>query len=56
MHNLCSIKTVITAVLMVTSGPKNLENKRMLVMLLTHDDDVIMMFNDYSILVYDHVG
>jgi hypothetical protein len=46
-----SVKTVITAVLMVTSGPKNSQNKWLPVMLLIHDDDdddVIMMFN-YSI-------
>jgi hypothetical protein len=43
-----SVKTVITVVLTVTSGPKNSLNKWLLVMLLTHgdDDDVIMMFND----------
>jgi hypothetical protein len=49
MHNLCRVlKTVITAVLTVMSGPENSQNKWLLVMLLTHgdDDDVIMMFND----------
>jgi hypothetical protein len=42
------LKIVITAVLMVTSGLKNSQNKWLLIMLLTHgdDDDVIMMFND----------
>jgi hypothetical protein len=41
------LKTVITAVLTVTSGLKNSQNKWILVMLLTHDDDdVIMMFKD----------
>jgi hypothetical protein len=47
MHNLCIVlKAVITAVLTVTSDPENSQNKWLLVMLLTHDDDVIMMFND----------
>jgi hypothetical protein len=49
MHNLYRVlKIVITAMLTVTSGPKNSQNKWLLVMLLTHgdDDDVIMMFND----------
>jgi hypothetical protein len=50
MHNLCRVlKTVITAVLTITSCPKNSQNKWLLVMLLTHggdDDDVIMMFSD----------
>jgi hypothetical protein len=49
MHNLCRVlKTVITAVLTVMSGPENSQNKWIFVMLLTHDDDddVIMMFND----------
>jgi hypothetical protein len=50
MHNLYRVlKTVITVVLTVTSGPKNSQNKWLVVMLLTHgddDDDVIMMFND----------
>jgi hypothetical protein len=50
MHICKVLKTVITAVLTVTSGPENSQNKWMLVMLLTHDDDddddVIMMFND----------
>jgi hypothetical protein len=47
-----SVKTVITAVLTVTSGLKNSQNKWLLIMLLIHDDDddddddVIMMFND----------
>jgi hypothetical protein len=41
-----SIKTVITAVLMVTSGPKNSLNKWLPVMLIIYDDDVIVMFND----------
>jgi hypothetical protein len=43
-----SVKTVITVVLTVTSGPKNSQNKWLHVMLLIHhdDDDVIMMFND----------
>jgi hypothetical protein len=50
MHNLCRVlKTVITAVLMVTSWLENLQNKWLLVILLTHggdDDDVIIMFSD----------
>jgi hypothetical protein len=44
-----SVKTVITAVLTVTSGPENSQNKWLPVMLLIHDDDEddgIMMFND----------
>jgi hypothetical protein len=47
-----SVKTVITVVLTVTSGPENSQNKWLPVMLLIHDDDddddddVIMMFND----------
>jgi hypothetical protein len=41
-----SIKTVITAVLTVKSGPENSQNKWLPVMLLIHDDDDddIMMF------------
>jgi hypothetical protein len=50
MHNLCRVlKNVITAVLTVTSGPENSQNKWLPVTLLIHDDDdddVIMMFND----------
>jgi hypothetical protein len=46
-----SVKTVITTVLTVTSGPKNSQNKWLPVMLFIHDDDddddVIMMLNDY---------
>jgi hypothetical protein len=57
MHNFYRVlKTVITAMLTVTSGLENSQNKWILVMLLTHDDDVIMMFNDYLIMIYDHVG
>jgi hypothetical protein len=59
MHNLrIVLKTVITAVLTVTSSLKNSQNKWLPVILLIHDDDddAIMMFNDYLILVYDHVG
>jgi hypothetical protein len=43
-----SVKTVITTMLTVTSGPKNSQNKWLPVMLLIHDDDddAIMMFND----------
>jgi hypothetical protein len=47
-----SVKTVIIAVLTVTSGLENSKNKWLPVMLLIHDDDdddddVIMMLNDY---------
>jgi hypothetical protein len=42
-----SVKIVVTAVLIVTSGPKNSQNKWLPAMLLIHDDDdVIMLFND----------
>jgi hypothetical protein len=34
-----SVKTVITAVLTVMSGPENSQNKWILVMLLIHDDE-----------------
>jgi hypothetical protein len=42
-----SVKTVITAVLMVTSGPENSQNKWLLDKWLTYDDDdeIIMMIN-----------
>jgi hypothetical protein len=42
-----SVKTVITAVLTVTSGPENSQNKWLLDMWLTYDDDdeVILMIN-----------
>jgi hypothetical protein len=40
MHNLCRVlKTVITAVLTVTSSPENSQNKWLPVMMLIHDDD-----------------
>jgi hypothetical protein len=40
MHNLCRVfKTVITVVLMVTSGSKNSQNKWLLDIWMTHDDD-----------------
>jgi hypothetical protein len=39
VHNLCRmLKTVITAVLTVTSGPENSQNKWLLIMLFIHDD------------------
>jgi sulfite exporter TauE/SafE len=45
-----SVKTIITAVLMITSGLKNSQNKWLPVILLIHgdddDDDVIKLFND----------
>jgi hypothetical protein len=42
-----SVKTVITAVLTVTSGPKKLQNKWLLDMWITYNDDneFIMMIN-----------
>jgi hypothetical protein len=42
-----SIKTVKTAVLTVTSGPKNSQNKWLLDMWMTYDDDdeIILMLN-----------
>jgi hypothetical protein len=45
-----SVKTVITAVLMVRSGSENSQNKWLLGMWMTYDDDdeVIMMVNFYS--------
>jgi hypothetical protein len=51
MHNLCRVlKTIITVVLIVMSGPKNSQNKWSLVSLFMHDDydDFMMMFH-YSI-------
>jgi hypothetical protein len=43
-----SVKTVKTAVLTVTSGPKNSQNKWLLDMWMTYDDDdeIILMLND----------
>jgi hypothetical protein len=42
-----SVKTVITAVLTVTSGSENSQNKWLLDMWMTYDDDdeIIMMIN-----------
>jgi hypothetical protein len=42
-----SVKTVITAVLTVTSGPENSQNKWLLNMWMTYDDDdeIILMIN-----------
>jgi hypothetical protein len=42
-----SVKTVITVVLTVTSGSKNSQNKWLLDMWMTYDDDdeIIMMIN-----------
>jgi hypothetical protein len=51
VHNLCRVsKTVITAVLIVMSGPKRSQNKWSLISLFMHDDydDFMMMFH-YSI-------
>jgi hypothetical protein len=51
MHNLCRVlKTVITAVLTVMSGPENSQNKWSLISLFMHDDfdDNMMMFH-YSV-------
>jgi hypothetical protein len=45
--DLQSVKTVITAVLTVTSGLENSQNKWLPVVLLIHDDDDdIMLIND----------
>ena len=49
VHNLCrGLQTVITAVLTVTSGPENSQNKWLLIMLFIHDDydDIMMRFHD----------
>jgi hypothetical protein len=44
-----SVKTVITAVLTVTSGPENSQNKWLLDKRMTYnDDDEIMMMSNYS--------
>jgi hypothetical protein len=49
MHNLCRVlKTVITAVLTVTSGPENSQNKWLLDIWMIYDDDddeIILMLN-----------
>jgi hypothetical protein len=48
IHNLCRVfKTVITAVLTVTSGPENSQNKWLLDIWMTYDDDdeIILMLN-----------
>ena len=49
VHHLCrGLQTVITAVLMVTSGPENTQNKWLLIMVFIHDDydDIMIMFHD----------
>jgi hypothetical protein len=39
VHNLCKVlKTVITAMLTITSGLENSQNKGLLIMLFIHDD------------------
>jgi hypothetical protein len=48
MHNLCRVlKTIITAVLTVTSGPENSQNKWLLDRWMTYDydDEIIRMIN-----------
>jgi hypothetical protein len=44
-----SVKTVITAVLTVTSCPENSQNKWLINIWITYDDDneIILMFNYY---------
>ena len=49
VHHLCrGLQTVITAMLTVTSGPENSQNKWLLIMMFIHDDygDIMMMFHD----------
>jgi hypothetical protein len=43
-----SVKTVITAVLTVMSSPKNSQNKWLLNMWMTYDDDEIIMMINFS--------
>jgi hypothetical protein len=53
MHNLCRVlKLFITAVLMVTSGPKNSQNKWLLMMMLfmVNYDDIMMMMMTIMII------
>ena len=49
VHHLCrGLQTVITVVLTVMSGPENLQNGWLLIMLFIRDDydDIMMMLHD----------
>jgi hypothetical protein len=49
MHNLCRVlKTVITAVLTITSGMENSQNKWLLDIWMIDDDDEIILMLNYS--------
>jgi hypothetical protein len=43
-----SVKTIITAMLTVTSGPENSQNKWLLDTWMTYDDDEIIMMINFS--------
>jgi hypothetical protein len=52
MHRLYRVKTVITVMLTVTSGPKNSRNKWLLIILLVHDDKW-WCYNDIQVVLFD---